>query len=599
MNFLAPWALLLSVVAAVPLLLHLLRRRTGERVEFPALRYLLRAEREHAREVRLRNLLLLLVRIALVLAIAAALARPIGPLPGVGHPPTAVAILLDNSASTAAVVGGSTLLEQEKRAARALLGAAREGDQLVLVTMDGEVRSGSREALGAALDSLRAMDGAGDAVAALRRAESAVVASELPERRVVVLTDAQASTWASLPADSTTIPRSLWVTSAERPVNHGVSRVTLEPPYWNPRGSVRAQLLGDSVAWRVAIGERSVARGRSSDGVALVRVQDLPRGWHAGRVELDADDYRSDDARHFAVRVGDAPALAADAASPFLREAVATLVTSGRARGGNQVFVGSSLRARRPAFLFAPTDPIELASANRALAQAGIPWRFGARREGPAPLRGAGLDGANARQWFALEAQPGASADTLARVGGDAWAVAGDDYVLVASAADDQATDLTLRAAFVPWLDLLVSERLAGQDGRAVEVAAGASVTAPDGADALELPDGTLRRIASSTRLEAPSVAGVYFWRRGDTRLGAVVVNPEARESELAPLAADSLATVLGASRAESTPETLARAAFLAGGRRALDTPLLVLALALLVAESWLARRGRASRTAD
>ncbi|HRN52948.1 MAG TPA: BatA domain-containing protein, partial [Gemmatimonadaceae bacterium] len=75
MNFLTPWALLLGVAAAVPLLLHLLRRRSGERVEFPALRYLLRAEREHAREVRLRNLLLLLVRIAMVLAIAAALAR--------------------------------------------------------------------------------------------------------------------------------------------------------------------------------------------------------------------------------------------------------------------------------------------------------------------------------------------------------------------------------------------------------------------------------------------------------------------------------------------------------------------------------------------
>src|SRR5690606_32246431 len=147
-NFLTPWALLLGVAAAVPLLLHLLRRRSGERVEFPALRYLLRAEREHAREVRLRNLLLLLVRIAMVLALAAALARPIGPLPGLGHPPTAVAIVLDNSASTVAVVGGTTLLEQEKRAARALLASARDADRITLVTFDGAVRSGSPEALG-------------------------------------------------------------------------------------------------------------------------------------------------------------------------------------------------------------------------------------------------------------------------------------------------------------------------------------------------------------------------------------------------------------------------------------------------------------------
>lgn len=599
MNFLAPWALLLSAAAAVPLLLHLLRRRTGERVEFPALRYLLRAEREHAREVRLRNLLLLLVRMALVLAVAAALARPIGPLPGVGHPPTALGIVIDNSASSAAVVGGTTLLEHEKRAARTLLATARESDRLVLVTMDGEVRSGSREGLASALDSLRPIDGAGDAAAALRRAEAAVAAADLPERRVVVLTDGQATTWETLSLDSATVQRTLWVGPGDRPANRGVIAATPEPPYWNPRGSLRAQFAGDSAAWRVAIGERSVARGRSSDGVAVVRVPDLPRGWHAGRVELDADDYRGDDVRHFAVRVGDAPALIADAASPFLREAVATLVASGRARAGSQVFMGSALRARRPALLFAPSDPLDIGAANRALAQAGIPWRFGSRREGPSPLRGAGLEGASARRWYALEALPGTAADTLARVGGDAWAVAGEGYVLVASAADDQATDLTLRAAFVPWIDLLVSERLAGQDGRVLSVAAGATVTAPSDADGLEWPDGTRRDVSVASRVAMPTTAGVYFWRRGDARIGAVVVNPEARESELAPMAADSLATLLGASRAESTPESLARAAFFAGGRRALDTPLLALALALLVAESWLARRGRASRTAD
>jgi len=466
-NFLAPWALLLSAVAAVPLLLHLLRRRTGERVEFPALRYLLRAEREHAREVRLRNLLLLLVRIALVLAIAAALARPIGPLPGVGHPPTAVALVLDNSASAAAVVNGTTVLERERRAARALLDASRDSDRLSLVTMDGEIRSGSREALAAALDSLRPIAGAGDPVAALRRAEAAVTAVGLPERRVVVFTDGQASTWSDLPEDSLAVPRTLWVAPAERPANRGIVALRVDPPFWNPRGVLRAQLVGDSVAWRVAVDGRSVARGRSTDGSLLVRVQDLPRGWHAGVVELDADDYRADDARHFAVRVGDPPAVNADASSPFLRQAVATLVASGRVRTGGQVFVGPAARARRPAVLFAPSDPLQVAAVNRALVQAGIPWRFGARREGPSPLRGEALEGSSARRWFALEPLDGASADTLARVGNEPWAVAGDDYVLVASAADDQATDLTVRAAFVPWLDLLLSAHLVGAEGRA------------------------------------------------------------------------------------------------------------------------------------
>lgn len=599
MNFLAPWALLLGVAAAVPLALHLLRRRSGERVDFPALRYLLRAEREHAREVRLRNLLLLFVRIAMVLAIAAALARPIGRLPGVGHPPTAVAIVLDNSASTAAVVSGSTLLEHEKRTARALLDASRDADRLTLVTFDGAVRSGSRESLDAALDSLRPFDGAGDPVAALRRAEAAVAATDLPERRIALLTDAQASTWSGVPADPAVVPRTIWVTPTERPQNHGVAALRLEPPYWNPRGAVRATLVGDSVSWRLAVGARSLARGRSTDGSALARAGDLPRGWHAGAIELDADDYRPDDIRHFAVRVGDAPALNADASNPFVRQAVATLVASGRARQGSQVFIGSATGARRPAVLFAPSDPLQVANANRALAAANIPWRFGARRDGPAPLRGDALDGATARRWFVLERVGDADADTLARVGSDAWVVAGDDYVLVASAADDQATDLTLRAAFVPWLDLLVSERLAGGDERAVEVAAGSNVTVPAAVTAMELPDGSTRSVTAGSRIAAPAAAGVYFWRRGEARSGAIVVNPEPRESELAPMPADSLAARLGASYGGAEPAAFVRATFAAGGRRTLDTPLLILAFVLLVAESWLARRGRSGGKAD
>jgi hypothetical protein len=63
MNFLAPLALVLAAASAVPLVLHLLRRRTGEKVDFPAIRYLLRAEREHSRQLKLRNLLLMLPRV--------------------------------------------------------------------------------------------------------------------------------------------------------------------------------------------------------------------------------------------------------------------------------------------------------------------------------------------------------------------------------------------------------------------------------------------------------------------------------------------------------------------------------------------------------
>src|SRR5580693_2988658 len=110
MGFLAPIFLALGLGAAVPLLIHLLRRRTGVRIDFPAARYLARAEQEHSRRLKLRNLLLMLVRVLAVASIAVAAARPVsgvlGRLVGAGHAPVALAIVLDNSLSTSVVVAG-------------------------------------------------------------------------------------------------------------------------------------------------------------------------------------------------------------------------------------------------------------------------------------------------------------------------------------------------------------------------------------------------------------------------------------------------------------------------------------------------------------
>ena len=169
----------------------------------------------------------------------------------------------------------------------------------------------------------------------------------------------------------------------------------------------------------------------------------------------------------------------------------------------------------------------------------------------------------------------------------------------VASPLDAASTDLLIRAAFVPWLDRLIAERLTTAAGIARDVVPMQRVLVPAGVDALESPDSSTRAVTAGNTLEAPSTAGVYFWRRGAARAGALVVNPEPVESEPATILADSLAISLGASNASASSQALARATFAAGGRRALDTPLLLLALILVVVESWLARRGRAQRTVD
>ncbi len=597
MSFLAPWALLLAAAVGVPLVLHLLRRRTGARIDFPAVRYLLRMEREHANEVRLKNLLLMLLRVGIVLAIALAAARPIGPLPGLGHPPTAVAIVIDNSLSSAAAGAGGPLLSRLTASARALLDASNTADRLWLVTMDGAVTGGDAGTLGAALGGLRPLDGAGDAALALRRASAVVRASGVPAQRVVVLTDAQVSSWGAVSTETLGgVPATIVVPEGAPGPNRALTEVVTEPLHWDPRGAVRATMRGaDSTTWRVVLEGRTLARGSAKPGAAiLAHVQPIARGWASGTVELGPDELRADDVRHFAVHVGEPPAVNLDAgASLFLRGAVDALVQGGRARRGGTVLIASAERARTPGLLFAPADPLKVADANRALERAGIPWRFGARREGPAPLRGAGVEGAVARSWYVLSAVGApAGVDTLARVGAAPWVVSGDGYVLVASAAEQSATDLPVRAAFVPWLDALLSQRLAQSGAGVIAAVPGALVRVPSRADQLEAPDGSLRAVQSGAQVQLPWTAGVHFWRRAGERIGAVVVNGEASESELARLTGAALADSLGDAAVASGPDGLARATFNVGGSRSLERSFLVLALLLLVAEAIVARRG-------
>src|SRR5436190_19455290 len=179
MSFLSPWFLLLGAAALVPLLIHLLRRKIGVQVEFPAARYLARAEREHSRTLRMRNLLLMLLRMLAVLLIAVAAARPAARTMGAGHAPTALAIVIDNSMSTSVVQGGTPLLEQLKRTARDAMATAAPDDRIWLVTADAALRGGTSAAIREELDRVRPLSGAGRLRDAVSRALGAVEASRM------------------------------------------------------------------------------------------------------------------------------------------------------------------------------------------------------------------------------------------------------------------------------------------------------------------------------------------------------------------------------------------------------------------------------------
>lgn len=75
-SFLSPVFLVAAAAAAVPILLHLFHRKTAVVIDFPAVRLLTRAPVQQHRRRRLRELLLLALRVAALLLLALSFARP-------------------------------------------------------------------------------------------------------------------------------------------------------------------------------------------------------------------------------------------------------------------------------------------------------------------------------------------------------------------------------------------------------------------------------------------------------------------------------------------------------------------------------------------
>ncbi len=185
MTFLHPLALLGLAAAAIPALLHLLERRIPPEAEFPPLRHITEAERQSARRLKLRHLLLLLLRTALLALIVLAAARPLVPArltSATVHQPTALVVILDNSVSSGVVVDGRPVLDRLRAVARGSLARAATSDRLWLVLADGVARAATREALLAAVDSAGVSWRRLDLTAAVRAAARLVNAEPLGGR---------------------------------------------------------------------------------------------------------------------------------------------------------------------------------------------------------------------------------------------------------------------------------------------------------------------------------------------------------------------------------------------------------------------------------
>jgi len=193
LSFLVPGFLAAAAAAAVPIVLHLLRRHPDVRVRFAPVRMLRQAPLEQARHRRLREWLLLALRVAALLLLALAFARPYVPDASASSAAPVTIVAVDTSFSLSAPGQFARARQLARQAVRRAAGGqpvglerfADRADLVVAPTMD-------RPQVLAAIDRLRPGAGATRYQNALARAAGAIGARR---GTVVLVTDLQASGW--------------------------------------------------------------------------------------------------------------------------------------------------------------------------------------------------------------------------------------------------------------------------------------------------------------------------------------------------------------------------------------------------------------------
>ena len=192
MSFIQPLFLAGLLAAALPLLIHLINRKKAVVRPFPALKLLRESNERIARSVKIRQWLLLALRVLAIAVLALALAKPYV-LSSTGitadeRLPTSVVFVVENGLA----MENADWWEQAKEQLNDEIRGLRPWDEAALVTTSDDepiIRdlTGEHGDLRRAADDLQLRYQTGDLGSALISADSILGTSELPGRRIVVV----------------------------------------------------------------------------------------------------------------------------------------------------------------------------------------------------------------------------------------------------------------------------------------------------------------------------------------------------------------------------------------------------------------------------
>ena len=137
MEFLNPAFLFGLAAASIPVIIHLLNLKKLQKIEFSTLTFLKELQKSKLRRIKIRQWLLLALRVLIILLLVMAFSRPT--LKGVAiggttsAAKTSVVFIIDNTISMSAVDEKGSLLNQVKTAALKLANLLQQGDDAAII----------------------------------------------------------------------------------------------------------------------------------------------------------------------------------------------------------------------------------------------------------------------------------------------------------------------------------------------------------------------------------------------------------------------------------------------------------------------------------
>ncbi|HIL73014.1 MAG TPA: hypothetical protein EYG44_02175 [Verrucomicrobia bacterium] len=386
MTFLQPLILWGLPLVLLPVIIHLINRMRHRPRQWAAMQFLLAATRSSTSHAKLRNLLILLMRVLAVLTLLLFLARPlVGGWMGwaLAAAPDAILLLVDRSASMESRVAGADESRREY-ALKMLADAAGEFEHAShLVLLDSATRQ-AREIANAAslleLPDTQPTDTAADLPAMLQTALDWLIENQAGTAEIWIASDLQASNWQpddprweTLITAFDSLPQKvrirLLATTQESPGNASISVAQLSR---QQGGDVR--LVADLKRSQADAGRATITRtlngvateleakvtGQSTRWRHRFAVGDQAGGW--GKLELPADGNPRDNITYYRYSDDHPPA---------------GLVVTGSALGPLWQAAASAAGrdGRTPAKRYAPDDvtPADLRDATLVVWQAPLP----------------------------------------------------------------------------------------------------------------------------------------------------------------------------------------------------------------------------------